>query len=108
MFAGATDVAVVPSQVVLVHRVARNFPGKAGTRPRFGVRQVTRPSPSRLESEPVGILMDHFGLHRLIGAEGAATTASDPIPVWKRFRIGIARWVGRRKRLIKIWAPGEL
>ena len=99
---------VIPSQIVLVHRVARNFPVKAGARPRFGVRQVARPGPGRLEGESVGILVDHFGLHRLIGADGAAATAPDPIPVWKRFRIGIARWVGRRKRLIKIRGPGEL
>src|SRR5882724_7022393 len=108
MFTGATDVAVVPSQVVLVHRVARNFPAKAGTGPGFVVRQVTRPSPGRLESEPVGILVDHFRLHRLIGAEGATATAPDLTPGWKRYRIGIARWVGSRKRLIKIRAPGEL
>ena len=99
MLAGATDVAVVPSQVVLVHRVARNFAVKTGARPRFGVRQILRPSPGRLESEPVGILVDHFGLHRLIGAEGAAATASDPIPSGKRLRVGIAS-LGRQREAV--------
>ena len=108
MLAGAADIAVVPSQVVLVHRVARNFSGKAGARPRFGVRQVLRPGPGRLKSEPVGILVGHLGLHRLIGAEGAGRTAPDFIPGWKRCRIGVASWVAEWKRLIKIRAPGEL
>src|SRR5690348_10360283 len=99
MLAGATDVAVIPSQVVLVHCVARNFAVKAGARPRFGIRQIFRPGPRRLEGEPVGILVDQLSLHRLIGAEGAGATAPDVIPEWKRCRTA---W----KRLIQIGAPG--
>src|ERR1700674_2972029 len=83
MFAGATDVAVVPSQVVLVHCAAGNLPGKTGAGPRFGVCQVARPSPRGLESEPVGILVDHFGLHRFISADGSVGTGKDPGPGWK-------------------------
>ena len=107
MFAGAADVAVVPSQVVLVHRVARNFPGKAGAGPRFGVRQILRPGPGRLESEPVGILVDHLGLHRLIGADGSAGTDPDFSPGWKRCRSEASAF-GSIGGLIEIRAPGEL
>jgi hypothetical protein len=40
---GATGVAVIGVHVVQIHFVARNFPAKAGTGPRFDVRQVLRP-----------------------------------------------------------------
>ena len=63
--------------------VARNFSIEAGTGPRFRVRQVARPSPRGLQREPVGILVDDFGLHRFIGADGTRAAAADMAPGWK-------------------------
>src|SRR6266850_2723134 len=114
-----SDVPPIRVAVKTVQRSAIAFlSAKKGTGERGVVRQVVRPSPSRLERKSIRVFVDQLGLHGVVPAGSAAGAGIDKRPVreWSvgpwPVRVGLgASTIGvsrKWERLIDIGSPSEL